>query len=175
MHSMTTIRRRELLASGAAAAGFLALGPSFWGTAFAAPATVGAGPYGPLQPVNEHGLQLPDGFRSRVVATGRQAVDGTSYVWHTASDGQAAFAEADGGWILVSNSETIATAGGGCSSIRFAPDGTIRGAQRIASTSINCAGGPTPSGTWLTCGSAIRSAASPPSPGPRWGRSRTRR
>jgi len=148
---MTTIRRRELLASGAVAAGFLALGPELWKAAFAAPATVGVGPYGPLQAADANGLRLPDGFRSRLVARGKQNVENTSYAWHTDSDGQAAFSEADGGWILVSNSETVSLLGGGCSSIRFGPDGTIRGAQRIASTQINCAGGPSPWGTWLTC------------------------
>lgn len=148
---MTLIRRRELLATGAATAGLLALGPNFWRAAFAAPATVGPGPYGPLQAADANGLQLPAGFTSRLVARGREAVAGTDYVWHTDSDGQATFAEADGGWVLVSNSEIVSTLGGGCSSIRFAPDGAIRGAQRIASTNLNCAGGPAPWGSWLTC------------------------
>src|SRR5690242_19974219 len=104
---MTTIRRRDLLAGGAAAAGILALGPSFWRGALAAPAVVGDSPYGPLQPPDANGLMLPPGFRSRELARGGQAVAGTDYVWHVASDGMATYAQPDGSWVLVSNSETI--------------------------------------------------------------------
>jgi secreted PhoX family phosphatase len=74
-------------------------------------------------------------------------------VWHAAPDGGACFAVPGGGgdYVYVSNSETLAQFGGGASAIRFAADGTIRGAYRILSgTNINCAGGPTPWGTWLS-------------------------
>lgn len=143
-------RRREFLQTGLVAAGALAFGPSFWQQALAAPVRQGAGPYGPLQDPDANGLMLPDGFSSRVVAQGGQPVSGTSYVWHTWSDGAATFGTGDGGWILVSNSEV--PGGGGASAIRFDSDGDITDAYSILSgTSSNCAGGRTPWGTWLSC------------------------
>ena len=145
------MRRREFLASGALAAGTL-LSPRFLRGALAAPATAGPGPYGPLGEPNGDSLRLPEGFTSREVARGLQEVPGTGYVWPVASDGQAVFATPSGGWILVTNSESSAALGGGASAIRFAPDGAVEAAYRIlGGTNVNCAGGPTPWGTWLSC------------------------
>ena len=147
------IRRRELLGTGAAAAGALAFGPAFWRTALAAGATrVAESPYGPLGAPDANGLMLPAGFKSRVVARAGQVVPGSAYPWHIFPDGQATFSSGNGGYILVSNSEAPSASGGGSSSISFAADGKIVGAQRILSaTNLNCAGGPTPWGTWLSC------------------------
>jgi secreted PhoX family phosphatase len=61
----------------------------------------------------------------------------------------ATFPADDGGFVLVSNSETT---DGGASAIRFGPDGEVRDAYRILSgTTQNCSGGGTPWGTWLSC------------------------
>jgi uncharacterized protein len=147
---MTVIRRRDFLARSAFAAGAFTLAPGFLREALAATATAGESPYGPLLPPNGDNLMLPAGFGSREIARGGQAVAG--YPWHIFSDGQATFFTREGGWILVSNSESLAATGAGSSAIRFAPTGEIASAYRIlAGTNSNCAGGPTTWGTWLSC------------------------
>ncbi|HEY1274421.1 MAG TPA: alkaline phosphatase PhoX [Thermoleophilaceae bacterium] len=144
--------RRSFIGMGVGGVAAAGLGSAFWNDLFGsrkgAPAA-GRSAYGPRRDPDEHGLRLPDGFRSRLVARGGQRVPGTDYRWHIASDGAATFPIAGGGWILVSNSETLE---GGASAIRFAADGAIRAAYRIlGGTSQNCSGGGTPWGTWLSC------------------------
>lgn len=147
------MRRREFLASGALAAGAL-LVPDGLRQALAVPARAGASPYGPLGAPDANGLMLPQGFRSRQVARGLQIVQtapASSYVFPVFPDGQATFRSRDGGWILVTNSESLSASGAGTSAVRFGPDGVIRSAYRIlGDTQVNCAGGPTPWGTWLS-------------------------
>ena len=128
--------------------GALALGGTGWVDALAAPAQTGAGPYGPLQPADRNGVQLPAGFTSRIVARSRQLVGG--YVWHDAPDGGTCFATATG-WVYLSNSEMPA-GGGGVGAIRFRRDGSIeRGYRVLRGTTGNCAGGATPWNRWLSC------------------------
>lgn len=134
------------------AAGTAALGPLFWRAAYAAPAHPGPGPYGPLQEPDANGLMLPAGFTARVVAMHGQPVGPSDYPWHLFPDGGATYATDDGGWVYVSNSEVPGRPLGGCGAIRFGADGDIVDAYSILTgTSTNCAGGPTPWGTWLSC------------------------
>lgn len=117
----------------------------------------GDSPYGPLatEP-DEHGLLLPEGFTARVIATAGDLVADSEYLWPAFPDGAACFEAEEGGWIYVCNSEVTAAhttaLGGGVSAVRFAEDGTIVDAYQILQGSTsNCAGGPTPWGTWLSC------------------------
>jgi secreted PhoX family phosphatase len=143
--------RRQFLRAGLLGSAGLALGPTFWRAAYSAPAQPGIGPYGPLLAPDPNGLALPAGFTSRVVAVSGLPVAATAHQWHGAPDGGATYPTADGGWIYVSNSE-IPFPLGGAGAIKFGPDGTIVDSYRILTgTDSNCAGGPTPWGTWLSC------------------------
>jgi len=135
-------RRTMLRWSGTA--GMLAVGASI--TQACAPSTT-------TDPrADANGLILLDGFTSRIIARAGAPVLGTAFEFRAFPDGAATFVDAavPGGWYLAVNHEIPFA--GGVSSIRFAPDGRIVEARSICSdTGINCAGGATPWGTWLTC------------------------
>ncbi len=140
------------LASSAAA---LAIGSSLLQTSRVVHAGtvsgVSAASVGPLGDADENGVRLPAGFTSRIVArSGLPVTPLSDYTWHIFPDGGATFPTHDGGWIYVSNCEAPLV--GGTGAIRFGPNGRIIDAYPILEgTNLNCAGGPTPWGTWISC------------------------
>jgi len=138
---------------------------------------------GPLRPDPGELLDLPAGFRYRIVSRAGDTMD-DGFVVPPAHDGMAAFAGRDGRVVLVCNHEMppafpeYGAFGGGFESL---PDnvkariydhggGTSPGAGgtttavydprtgrterqhlSLAGTELNCAGGPTPWGSWLSC------------------------
>ena len=125
--------------------------------------------YGPLQPVRDETtglllLELPAGFRYLSFGwTGDPLAGGL--VTPAAHDGMAAFAAGGSRIRLMRNHEVRDGAayaerpvydpsgGGGTTTIEFdtASGAVIEAWASLAGTAINCAGGPTPWGSWLTC------------------------
>lgn len=151
------MNRRNFLQMGLAGAGLFAAG-GVLRVQQAMAAGLESAPFyslahlGELLPADDNGLRLPPGFESRIVArSGEAPVASSDYKWHPAPDGGATFATEDGGWVYVSNSELRDNAGG-VGALRFNAQGEVIDAYSILdSTTLNCAGGPTPWGTWLSC------------------------
>ncbi len=138
----TDISRRSVL-RWSGTAGVIALGVNL-AAGCAADIPEGSG-------ADANGVVTLPGFTSRIIAVAGQPVAGTGFDFRAFPDGAATFADLQvaGGWYLAVNHEIPGI--GGVSSIRFAPDGTIVDAYSICSdTGLNCAGGATPWGTWLT-------------------------
>ena len=169
-------RRGFLAATGAAlgAAPFHALAGCIQASrdepgSAAGPAPAADVGYGPLRPVKDETtglplLQLPAGFRYLSFGwTGDPLAGGL--VTPARHDGMAAFAGAGSRIRLVRNHEVRGGtefaespvydphAGGGTTTVEFdTAAGTVEQAwASLAGTSANCAGGPTPWGSWLTC------------------------
>jgi secreted PhoX family phosphatase len=133
--------------------------------------------YGPLYPARDHttGLELislPRGFEYLTFGwTGDPMSDGIATP--RAHDGMAAFRRPDGKVAIVRNHEVSSFAGafaapaynpasgGGTTTLVFDPDKGefLESRASLAGTNNNCAGGPTPWGTWLTCEETTRVGA----------------
>ena len=145
-------------------------------TAFSARLTAGAVParaddgYGPLRAAADGAtglrlLEIPEGFRYVSFSwRGDRLDDGR--VTPGAHDGMAAFAAPDGRIRLIRNHEVDLDAGpfgaapaydprasGGTTTVEFdASSGAfVKAWASLCGTTRNCAGGPTPWGSWLTC------------------------
>lgn len=111
--------------------------------------------------VEENGLLLSQGLRSRIVAKSNQRVqyaDGSQStdVFHARPDAGACHEDTrpdnPGGWVYVSNSEMPNNGEGGVGAITFDKDGNILDYQMVLTgTTMNCGGGSTPWGTWVSC------------------------
>ncbi|MFF9037925.1 PhoX family protein [Streptomyces sp. NPDC014892] len=163
-------RRQALARSGAGIAGIAftgTLSELFVGTA-TAQSTLGHSGYGPLIPDPNGLLDLPKGFRYRVLSREGDPLRSGEGPVPSNHDGMSALAGRHGRVHLVRNHEnrhngripvptieglTYDPMGkGGCTSLTLDARGKVLSERvAIAGTAVNCAGGPTPWGTWLTC------------------------
>ena len=130
------------------------------------------GSYGPLLPSRDVGgmISIPAGFHAVLLSTSGEPMIGG--VVPNAFDGMAAFAAGAGRVRLVRNHEvrdppragsrpfgdqpydTLGPGGTTTVEVRVRSDGAAELVKQFASlngTSVNCAGGPTPWGSWISC------------------------
>ena len=162
-------RRQMLAGTGAVGVGIAfsgALSELFAGTAAAQ--GMGRTGYGPLVPDPKGVLDLPEGFGYRILSReGDELRSGEGKV-PSNHDGMSAFPGRGGRVHLVRNHEnradgrvpvptveglTYDPAGkGGCTALTLDSRNRVQSERvAIAGTAVNCAGGPTPWHTWLTC------------------------
>ncbi|MFF2701152.1 alkaline phosphatase PhoX [Streptomyces cyaneofuscatus] len=162
----TATRRQVLAGSGAAAA--IAFTGTFSELFAGTAAARGHSGYGPLVPDPDGLLDLPKGFRYRVLSREGDPLRSGEGKVPSNHDGMTALAGRNGRVHLVRNHEnrhtakigvpTVAgltydpAAKGGCTSLELDGRNKVLGERvAIAGTAVNCAGGPTPWRTWLTC------------------------
>ncbi|WNI21730.1 alkaline phosphatase PhoX [Streptomyces sp. ITFR-16] len=165
--SRRSATRRQILAAsgGTTSIAFIgALPELFAGTA----AARGHSGYGPLVSDPDGLLDLPEGFRYRVLSREGDPLRSGEGPVPSHCDGMAAFAGRRGHVRLVRNHENRADAAiavpvvegltydpmgkGGCTALELDSDNRVLGERvAIAGTAVNCAGGRTSWDTWLTC------------------------
>ncbi len=171
---MSRLNRRSFLrhaagVAGASMTGFVSLGA--WACnrhdipGGQIPTRAVDGAYGPLTPAGAE-LSLPEGFQYRRFGhAGAVMSDGLPTPG--LHDGMAAFALPNGNIRLIRNHEVLLRdetaplpqpvydpgAGGGTTSLEIDPRtrDVVRHYVSLSGTARNCAGGPTPWGSWLTC------------------------
>lgn len=165
-----SMSRRSFLRGAAATVGAAALGGPFQGFVARA-AGASAAPLRELGPIPDLRddvvrLWLPDGFSYRSFHDTEDPVildDGTNLPGR--HDGMAAFPAPDGNVWLVRNHEVNGpagafgpgtpydgAAGGGTTTVRVTPRGEVlESFTSLNGTMMNCSGGPTPWGSWITC------------------------
>ncbi|MBE1531491.1 alkaline phosphatase PhoX [Actinomadura algeriensis] len=173
---MTVTRREVLAGTGTFGAGIAVIGAVdrlFGAASSGTGARAVAGPprdagYGPLVPDPDGLLDLPRGFRYTVVSREGEPLRSGEGPLPSHFDGMAAFPASGGAVRLVRNHENRPDAAhrvpvvhgltydpeglGGCTVVEV--DGAHRVREErvaIAGTAVNCAGGPTPWRSWLTC------------------------
>ena len=117
----------------------------------------------------ENGLYLSHGLKSRVIAISNQKVryhngDQSSLRFHDWPDGGDVFPDKtpgnEGGWIYVSNAEEDRQGKGGVGAITFDAEGNVLEYKMILTgTTMNCNGGATHFGGWVSCEEDFWSAA----------------